>query len=105
MNRPWWQWRLEVNRDNLPTTYIVGWLAAFIGVSLLAALAFALGPSARGPAGGVGMPAAITGMGLSLWCAIRLRRWSFVGMVVLSCVPAAIWGWLFYWYALIGVRT
>jgi len=103
VNRPWWQWRLDWDEKNVSAAHIVRLVSALVGISLLAATVGWFGrhePIASGPAAGVGVLTAITSIGVSLWCALRIRQWPLVGMVVLSCLPVAIWLWLF-----LGVRT
>jgi hypothetical protein len=97
VNRPWWQWRLDTDRENVAPAHIVCLIGALLGTSWLAAIAFWLGrdePGVRGPAGAIGVLTAILSLGVSLWCSIRIRRWSLVGMVVLSCLATATWSWL-----------
>jgi hypothetical protein len=107
VNWPWRQSRLDWDRNNVPPAEVVRILAmrilsGLVGISLLAAVVCWLGrhePGVRGPAGGVGMTAAMLSLPTALWCALRIRRWPLVGMVAMSCVPVAIWTWLFLYFA------
>jgi hypothetical protein len=103
VNRPWWQSRLDWDQNNVSATHVVRLLGSLVGISLLAAIVCWFGrdePIVSGPAGGLGMTIAMLSLPTSLWCALRIRRWPVVGMVVLSCLPVALWTWLFVYYAL-----
>lgn len=70
-----------------------------IGVSVFAALAFLIGghvASVRGPAGGVGIMAALVGSGVALWFSIRSRNTRLTAAAVLSVLPLAFWCWVLY---------
>jgi hypothetical protein len=70
-----------------------------IVVSVLAALAFLVGghvASVRGPAGGVGIMAALFGSGVALWFAVRARNRRLVVAAVISVLPLAFWCWVIY---------
>jgi hypothetical protein len=70
-----------------------------IVVSVLAALAFLVGghvASVRGPAGGVGIMAALLGSGVALWFSLRVRNRGLVVATAFSVLPLAFWCWVIY---------
>jgi hypothetical protein len=68
-------------------------------VSIVSAVAFALAGdigSVRGPAGGVGIMASLTGSGVAVWFALRARDRRLAATAALSLLPLAFWSWAIY---------
>ena len=68
--------------------------AGCIMVSALAGISFLIWghvASVRGPAGGVGIMAALLGTGVPLWFTVRTRELSLLVATLLSLLPLAFW--------------